>query len=182
MKKKIAIAALVLCSQLGFAQKQVAKNASINIFSETPIENIDGTSKSSVSAINTSNNAIYFKCIISTISFDKALMQEHFNENYMESDKYPNAEFTGKINEAIDWTKDGKYNVTVSGDLSLHGITKAYNSLAATIVIAGGKVSGNAVFMVKCADHKISIPKLLVKNIAETIRVTVQANYEPFTK
>ena len=171
---------MMLLSTPLFAQKQVAKNAKINLFSATALEDIDGTSNTSVSAINTSNNAIYFKCVITSINFDKALMQEHFNENYLESDKYPTAEFTGKIVDAIDWSKDGLYNVSVSGELSVHGITKNYNSITATIKITNGKVSGNAVFNVKCADHKIDIPKLLTKNIAEVIKITVTANYEPF--
>ena len=105
-------------------------------------------------------------------------MQEHFNENYLESSKYPFAEFNGIIKEQVDLTKDGTYPVTVQGDLKIHGVTKNYIAKA-ELNVKGGKISANSTFPVKLVDHEIKIPKLVIKNIAEVVQVSVAANYKP---
>jgi Uncharacterized conserved protein len=94
----------------------------------------------------------------------------------MESGKYPFAEFNGKINEQVDLTKDGTYPVTVHGDLNIHGVTKNYN-VKAELNVRGGEITANSTFPVKLADHEIKIPRLVIKNIAEIVQVTVAAQY-----
>ena len=102
-------------------------------------------------------------------------MQEHFNENYMESDTYPKATFKGQIENAasINWGKDGSYPVQVSGDLTIHGVTQKL-STAATIKITNGLPSATADFTVAVADYDIEIPAVVADNIAK--EVTIQVN------
>lgn len=108
-------------------------------------------------------------------------MQEHFNEKYMESDKFANAQYKGKINEHIDFSKDSSYSVTCTGVLSLHGVDQPRTDKG-TVHIKNGKVILVAEFTVACVDHKIEIPKLLTENIASTVKVNLNANYIPYKK
>jgi len=154
----------------------ITKNADISLFSKAPIENIDAISKNGYGIINADNGEIQFGVSIRSFKFRKSLMQEHFNENYMESDKYPIAKFKGKINSPIDITKNGEYPVTVTGDLEVHGVTKK-RTLPGVIKILNGKLEVTSVFDVKCQDHNIKIPALVFKNIAETIQITMKATF-----
>ena len=124
---------------------------------------------------------IVFSVKIDKFVFKNSLMQEHFNENYMETTKYPNGEFKGKINEKLDWTKDGVYKVTVTGKLTMHGVEKD-RTIPGTITIAGQNISIDSKFDVPLKDHNIEVPKLVIKNIAEIISVKVNGNYQPYKK
>ena len=108
-------------------------------------------------------------------------MQEHFNENYMESAKYPNAKFSGKINEKVDYTKNGEYKVTCTGTLTIHGVAQP-TTISGTLKINEGKVHLDSKFAVKLKDFKIEVPKLVFQNIAESIDVTMTATYSPYVK
>ena len=108
-------------------------------------------------------------------------MEEHFNENYMESDKYPKASFKGKVQSPPDLSKDGTYPVRVAGELTVHGVTQN-RTVNGTIKVANGTVSMNSEFMVKCADHHIDIPQIVFHNIAESIRIRVAATYTLYKK
>lgn len=105
-------------------------------------------------------------------------MQEHFNENYMESDKYPSSIFRGKITDDVDLSKDGSYAVNVDGTLDIHGVTKAYQSKA-TIVVAKGVITARTTIRVKIEDHQIKVPSIVFKNIAEFVDVRISATYQP---
>lgn len=106
-------------------------------------------------------------------------MQEHFNSDYMESDKFPKATFKGKIQEQIDVTKDGTYPITVNGDLTVHGVTQK-RTIKGKVDINGGVITMTSEFMVKCVDHHIDIPRLVFHNIAESIQMNVTATYTPY--
>ncbi len=108
-------------------------------------------------------------------------MQEHFNENYMETPKYPNASFRGKINEKIDYKKDGVYKVTCTGKLNMHGVDQL-RTIDGTITVKGNEVVLDSQFFVKTVDHKIDVPKVVFEKIAENIKVTVNAKYAPYVK
>lgn len=108
-------------------------------------------------------------------------MQEHFNENYLESDKYPYAEFKGKINEAPEFSKDGTYPVTVTGTLNIHGVEKTYTAKG-TVTTQGSTITVASTFNVRVADHGIKIPSLVIQNVAEVVAVTVNAIYTPYSK
>jgi hypothetical protein len=154
----------------------VCKNANISLYSKAPLEDIDATSAKGTSVFNAANGTLAFSVPIRSFQFQKSLMQEHFNESYMESDKYPNASFSGKISEKIDVAKNGTYPVNVTGTLEVHGV-KQNRTIPGTITINNGAVSMKSEFMVMCKDHQIEIPKLVFQKIAESIRVQVAANY-----
>ena len=116
--------------------------------------------------------------VIKDFRFKLNLMQEHFNENYMESDRYPLSEFKGKVENADKLTKDGSYTLNVTGTLQIHGVTKPYNTKAAFIV-KDGTLKAVTSFQVRLADHKISIPSIVGKKIAEVVKITVDATYKP---
>jgi polyisoprenoid-binding protein YceI len=157
------------------------KNVKIDLFSSAPIEDIKASSTSGTSVYNAATGDIAFSVAISSFQFPKSKMQEHFNENYMESDKYPRASFKGKVQGHIDVTKNGTYPITVTGNLDVHGVTQP-RTIQGTLTIANGTISMASEFMVKCVDHKIDIPKLVFKNIAESIKMNVSATYTVASK
>jgi hypothetical protein len=135
--------------------------------------------------LNTKTNSVIADVDVRGFDFTNDLMEEHFNENYMETDKpgpkdakgnvtYPNrkATFSGKINETIDYTKDGTHNVTITGNLKIHNVTKP-RTLNATLVIKGGKITLDCKFNVLLVDHEITVPTAVGAKIAESIEVTV---------
>jgi hypothetical protein len=154
----------------------VCKNARINIYSSAPVEDIEAASTAGVSVYNSGTGELDFSVPIRSIHFPKALMEEHFNEDYMESDKYPKATFKGKIQEQVDLTKDGTYPITVSGEFIVHGV-KQDRTISGTLKINNGILTMNSEFMVRCADHHIIIPQVVFHNIAESIRIRVAATY-----
>ncbi|MNU19160.1 YceI-like domain protein [compost metagenome] len=173
MKKIIAAAVLMsACSYGAFAQKYFTNKGVTTFFSSTPVEDIKATNKQTSALINTNENSLVCVMENTKFVFPKSLMQEHFNENYMESDKYPKSSFTGTYNKKIDPNVDGDYSVTVSGKLSIHGTLKDV-SVPATIKVKNGQITGHAVFKVKTKDYNIKIPTIVVSKIAEEIQVTI---------
>lgn len=182
MKQLLFLSTFLLSCLAGMGQEIYScKAPKLSFFSSAPLEDISAVSERGVSAINIKTKAIYFKVYMNSFQFKKALMQEHFNENYVESEKFPFAEYKGKFAEDVDFSKNGTYPVTVEGVLSLHGVEKSYKGKG-TITVRDGKFNVNSRFNVTVADHKIKIPSLVVKNIAEVVEVTVNADYQPVTK
>ena len=180
--KNIVILFAVLIGYTSEAQQFVAKAGKAHFFSATSMENIEATTTSAVCALNTSNKKIVVKIRNTSFKFKDGLMQEHFNENYMESDKYEYSSLDGAIVENIDFTKDGVYDVTIKGTLDIHG-TKVDREIKGKLTIKNGApVNGAAKFDVRLADHKIKIPSLLGANIAEVIPVDVDFNFEKYEK
>ena len=107
-------------------------------------------------------------------------MEEHFNENYVESHKFPKSEFKGTItnNETVNYSKDGTYTVTVKGKLTMHGETKDVETTG-KLVVQGGKVNANASFNVQLSDFKISIPGLVADKVSKTAKIVVSCSLEP---
>jgi len=157
----------------------VCKNAHISLYSSAPIEDIKAATNTGGSIYNPATGELDFSVAITSFQFEKELMQEHFNSDYMESDKYPKATFKGKIQETIDVSKDGSYPITVTGDLTVHGVTQK-RTIPGKLTIKGGVISMTSEFMVRCADHHISIPQLVFHNIAESIKMNVAATYTPY--
>ncbi|MCZ4225353.1 YceI family protein [Pedobacter rhodius] len=170
------LTALFLCTGIQ-AQIWVSKSVTSSFFSSTPVEDIDAQSKSGASAIDTKTNNIIFKISNTSFQFKKKLMQEHFNENYMESDKYPTSDFKGKIAEQLDFSKPGSYPITVKGNLQIHGVSKEYQAKG-LLVITNGEAKATSTFNVKLSDHDIKIPTIVFKQIAETVQVKITAVYQ----
>lgn len=156
----------------------VCKNATICLYSSAPIEDIRASTSSAASVYNAATGELSFSVAIRSFKFPKSLMQEHFNSDYMESDKYPRATFKGKLGEPVDITRDGTYPVTVTGDLTVHNVTMP-RTIPGSITVKGGVISMKSEFMVKCADHHIEIPRLVFHNIAEALKINVTATYTP---
>jgi hypothetical protein len=159
----------------------VSKNARITFFSSALIEDIKAETTAGVSVFNAATNELGFSVAISSFQFEKAFMQQHFNSDYMESDKYPRAVFKGKLLEHADLTKDGTYTVNARGELTIHGITQT-RTIPGTLIVKNGVISMTSEFMVKCGDHHIDIPQILFYHIAEVIKVNVSAVYSPYKK
>lgn len=169
--------ALFLCTGLK-AQIWTSKSVTSSFFSSTPIEDIDAHSQTGASAINAKTGDIIFKISNTSYQFKKKLMQEHFNENYMESDKYPTSDFKGKIIEQIDFSKPGTYPITVKGSLQIHGVSKEYLAKG-SLVITAEEAKATSVFNIRLADHDIKIPTIVFKQIAEIVQVKMTAIYQP---
>lgn len=182
--KVIAMAMLILSTAGVNAQgKLFTRNGKINFFSKTTAENIDANNNEVFSIIDPQKNEVAFQVLNTGFKFEKALMQEHFNENYIESSKFPKAIFQGTITDPsmVDFNKEGNYNVTVTGSLLMHGVTNKV-TIPATVHIADKKVSAESKFTIKLADYNIKIPAVVANQISETVVVSVNCQYEPYNR
>ncbi len=184
MKKKIAailIASLFLFSAT--AQTYITRSGRITFFSRASVENIEANNNEVTSILNTTNGEVAFIVLIKSFKFQKALMEEHFNENYMESNTFPKANFKGTITDLskVSFSNDGTYPVTVKGDITIHGVTKNIEA-PGTVNISRGKINVSSKFNIKVKDYNIKIPATVVNNISETISITVDCKYDPYKK
>jgi polyisoprenoid-binding protein YceI len=172
MKKIIMTAVVATLSMSAFAQKYMTRSGKVSFFSATSIENIEAFNNESAAALDSKTGDVLFQLPIKSFKFDKQLMQDHFNEDYMESDKFPKASFKGKINPADISEKDGTYKTTVKGQLTIHGESKEV-TVPGTITIKGGQLTVDAKFKVKPTDYKIKIPSVAASKIAQQIEITI---------
>jgi hypothetical protein len=177
----IFLSFFLLKIDVGNAQIFSARDGEISFFSSTPLENIDAHNKSVNSFINISKKEILFIVPIRSFEFKKKLMQEHFNENYMESDKFPSASFSGVLLGDFDVTKNGVYEVTASGNLKIHGIEKKISEKG-KISVTDGTFTLESAFSVLLNDYNIEKPKIVYQNIAERIEIKIKMNYIPYKK
>lgn len=158
-----------------FAQDKYFTKTGIIVFdSDAPLEKIRAENTRVASVLDVASGQIEFSLLIRSFEFKKALMQEHFNEEYMESDKFPKAVFKGNIEDIskVNFAKDGEYKVNVKGSLTMHGETNPVETTA-TFKVLKGKVSAISSFDVKLAEYKVKVPSMMSKNIAETIEINV---------
>ena len=174
---------MVLVTTFADAQTFLTRNGRVTFFSKAPIENIEANNNEVTGFLDTKKGEFVFVALIKSFKFQKALMEEHFNENYMESNTFPKANFKGTITDLkkINFSKDGIYPVIVKGDLTIHGVTKSVEA-PATVNILKGSISANSKFSIKVKDYNIKIPAAVVNKIAETIDITVDCKYDPFKK
>lgn len=181
MKKIFVVLVLVAASVGAFSQgKFISKNAYISFYSSTPMEDILGESNEAVTILNAETGEIAFQALMTTFHFKRALMEEHFNENYMESTKFPKAKFTGKIEGFNkDILKNPATEVKVTGTLSVHGVDKTI-TIPVKLGQENGKLVGTAKFKVTPEDYGIAIPSLVRDKIAKQMEVTVKTEYQPY--
>jgi len=175
---------LILCAFTNLkGQIYMAKSSEISFYSEAQLENIDAKNTSGKPVMDTKSGKISVKVSMRGFKFKSSFMEEHFNENYVESEKFPHAIFDGKIreNEKIDYSKDGQYEVIADGKMTCHGETKEITA-PGKLTIKGTNIILESKFKLKLSDYKIEIPAQRLVNIAETIDVTVKAELEPFKK
>ena len=178
MKTTLFFLAGLLFLQLTNAQKLVSKNSHIWFYSHTPLEDIEGHNRQAVSILDPTTGDLSFSLLVKSFEFKVALMQEHFNENYLESDKYPKSAFKGKIanNSAVNYKKDGIYQVDVAGDLTIHNVTHAITTKG-TVEVKEGGVVAKAEFNAKPSDYNITIPALVEGKIAKEVKISIDATY-----
>lgn len=180
MKNILALVVLAV-SLNGFSQIYIGEKCKITFFSEAKLENIDAINTVTKPVFNPKTGDFVIKAQQIAFVFHSALMQEHYNENYVESEKFPYAIFKGKVQETIDYSKDGTHNVTMVGTLETHGV-ELPRTITGTISIKDAVISLDSKFNIKVADHKIKVPSLYVEKIAEIIQVTFHADMIPFKK
>lgn len=155
---------------------------SISFFSETPMENIDATNHKLRALLNTKSGEVAFIVTNNGFEFDKPLMEEHFNENYIESHKYKLSIFKGKVNfKDVNLKKDGTYDVTASGTIDVHGVKKE-REIQGTLEVKDGKLILICNFDILLKDHEIKIPQIVTEKIAEAVQVKVNITFTPKKK
>ena len=181
--RHILIVAILGIAQLAIGQKFFSKTGKITFSSEASLEKIEATNTSASTVIDLGTGNMEWAVLIQGFQFEKSLMKEHFNENYMESTKYPKAVFKGKIDNpsTINLAKDGTYEVMVSGQLEIHGVTKPVTTKGTINVKKGMIDSASSKMTVAIADYGIEIPKLVADNIAKTVDISIQADYQPLS-
>lgn len=154
--------------------KYFTKAGKISFFSKSSMENIEAVNNKVVSVLDIATGQIEFAVLMKGFEFEKALMQEHFNENYVESDKYPKAIFKGMIenSKAILLTTDNVTTVKVNGTLTMHGVTNPVNTTA-TITVKSGVVAASCNFSIALVDYKITIPAIVAEKINKKIAVVI---------
>ena len=159
----------------GYGQLFTTRTGFIGFYSKTNLEDIKAENNQVYAVIDVAKKNIAFTLLMKGFIFRKELMQEHFNENYVESDKYPKANFSGKFSGEINLDKEDIYKVMVSGNLTLHNITREIHT-AATLEIKGKSIIGIAEFKLKPQDFNITIPSIVKDKITDEITVKVKVN------
>ena len=181
MKLIISTVLFVVIAITAFPQeKYFTKTGNVVFYSKAPLEDIDAKNKNAVSVFDKSTGQVEVSMLMKAFEFKKALMQEHFNENYIESDKFPKSVFRGLIGDLskVDFSKNGKYLASVSGKLSMHGETKDV-AAPVTFTVNNGMINAVSEFKIVLEDYKISIPSIVKDKIGKEVRVVIEINYEP---
>ena len=164
-------------------QKYFSKTGHVTFFSATPMENIEAETKTASTVFDMESGKIQWAVLIKSFEFEKALMQEHFNENYMESSKFPKAKFKGQIENhtSLNLQKDGRYEMNITGILEIHGVQKEITTKA-IFEVANGEIFASSTFKVLVADYEIEIPSVVRENIAKEIEIKINGKYEALAK
>lgn len=184
MKIKLVILAVLATFVFSASvEKHMTRSGKIEIFSETPMFTIEATNHKVGSIINTKTGDVVASTLVRSFKFREALVEEHFNENYMESAKYPKATFKGRIsnNSDVNYDKDGIYNIFIEGKLSIHGTTNPIKEKG-TITIKDGKISAKTDFMVSLKGYGIKVEKAYTDAIKDEIELKVTLDFTPIKK
>jgi polyisoprenoid-binding protein YceI len=179
--KKLAVLLIAVSAFLAKSQAQIfmADSCKVSFFSAATIEDITAVNSISKPIMSTATGDIQISITNEQFIFKKKLMQEHFNEDYMESDKYPHTVFKGKVNEKVDYKKDGVNNVTVTGEMDMHGVKKTI-TIPGTITIKNGVIFILAKFDVKLTDYNIKVPTVIGSDVGKQIAITLTATMKPY--
>lgn len=165
------------------AQKYITKTGTIEIFSQTPLFTIEGINKKVASILNAETGDVVASTLVRSFKFEEALVEEHFNENYMESHKFPKSVFKGKITnyKNVDFSKNGEYNIIIEGKLTIHGVTN-YIKEEGTLNINNGNISAKTAFPVSLKAYGIKVEPAYKKAIKDEIELKIHFDYKPFNK
>ncbi|MBQ4819411.1 YceI family protein [Aquimarina sp. MMG016] len=180
--KTLNILLCLLCfSMLSHGQQRfLTKQGYTSFFSSSPMEDIKADNNQVLSIIDTSTGTIAISILMKSFQFEKSLMQEHFNENYVESDKYPKAVFKGQIAN-FEGLNNNEQEININGNITIHGVTKQIQTTA-KIIRTDKNISLKGKFPIEVADFDIEIPSVVVNNIAKTIEVTFELDHKPYNK
>lgn len=185
MRKIKIVWLIVLCfitaSTLLNGQGQyLANEGHIKFFSHSALEDITADNNKVASVIDAASGEVAIIVVMTNFQFEKNLMQEHFNENYVESEKYPKATFNGKIanNSEVNYSSKGTYPVRIEGNMKIHGVSKPIN-VEGSIEVTDGGIISKAKFMLNPEEYKIKIPKVVRKNIAENLEISIEIKHQP---
>ena len=175
-----SVIAFLCCSVVARAQSiYQTVNGKISFSSEAPLELIRASSNELAGVLDNEKKTFSFKINIRSFQgFNSPLQREHFNENYMESDKYPQGSFNGKIIEDVDLTKDGEYEVRAKGTLNIHGVAQE-RIIKTNVSVKNNKITITGKFSVLLSDHNIPIPIIVYKKLANEIKVEINTTLEP---
>jgi polyisoprenoid-binding protein YceI len=176
----LMIAASLFLGSNAFSQKFKTTEGHIEIFSQTPVFTIEGMNKKVASIINFENGDIAVSTLVRSFKFHEALVEDHFNENYMDSEKYPKSSFKGKVTnyKNVDLKKNGDYKVTIKGDLTIHGTTNPVE-VPGIISVKNGTVSGKTEFPVSLKAYNIKVEEMYKDAIKDEIKLTVNFEFVP---
>jgi YceI-like domain len=168
---------MVSClSYNGICQNYMTKTGFIGFYSKTPLEDIKAENNQVYAVLDPASHHIAFAVLLKGFIFTKELMQEHFNENYVESDKFPKTSFSGACSGEMDLSKDGTYQVVIKGDLTLHGVTRPIETTA-QLEVKNDRIQAASIFKLKPEDFNISIPSIVRDKITSEISVKVKIDW-----
>jgi polyisoprenoid-binding protein YceI len=181
--KKIILALISVFAISVNAQVFSTSTGNVNFVSKTKFEEFAATNSQVSAAVSADKGVVQFKVPVNSFQFEKALMQTHFQENYMESATFPTSTFKGKIKDlsAVKFNADGVYDVVADGAFEMHGITKDI-SVPGKITVKGSSVKLNADFTILCSDYEIKIPKNNVSSVSNSINISVDCSLSPKKK
>ena len=161
------------------AQKYFTRSGNVSFHSKALLENIDAVNQQGTFVLDAATMDIQMAVLIKGFQFEKALMQEHFNENYMESDRFPKALFKGKIvsPSKIDLKTAGSFQAEIQGQLTIHGVMKEIRT-PATFEVSSKHIKATTNFPVTVADYQIEIPSLVKDKIAKEVEVRIEVSLE----
>jgi polyisoprenoid-binding protein YceI len=178
----ITVVTLTLTAFTTVPEKWVSSKSHVKFFSSTPAEDIEANNFKTVSTIDPKTGEVVFSVPMQSFEFEKSLMQKHFNQDkFLDTKQFPKAKFTGRITnlDDINWDSDGTYSASISGDLTIKGVTKSYSEMG-SITVTGGAINTTSTFHVTLSDHGIAFQDGKPStNIAKTVEVTLIAEYQP---
>jgi len=177
MKKFILLMVGMMAFQGIQAQKYITRSGYIKFYSSTPVEDIEAASNQASSVLDVDSKQLVFQVLMNSFQFEKALMQEHFNENYVESEKYPKGTFTGNFTSNEDISNEGQHPIVVKGKLNIHGVDHMV-SQTMTLTKKAGEYFLQGKVVVSPAMFKINIPSAVQDKIGKDIEVTIKAKYQ----
>jgi len=170
---------LFFCSFQNKTSVYTCKNGQAAFLSDAPLEVNKASSKNLTGAINISDRSFSFLIPTKTFEgFNSSLQRTHFNEDYMETDLYPNSTFKGKIIEEVNLSIPGTYKIRAKGKMYIHGVEND-RIVRCDLVVGENKIDVKASFTVFLADHSIRIPSILNQKIAEEIKVDISFTLTP---
>ena len=159
--------------------KLVTRSGEVTFLSSTPVEEFEAKNNQAASILTKNDNLLAFNVLLKSFRFEKALMEEHFNEKYVHSDKYPAAKFKGTIPSSINLNMPKTHKgVEIDGEMIFHGVTKPLKVLADIVVNSDNTVTINSKFDLTLEDYNVEITTLVKEKIAKDVKVTVVANYK----